>query len=66
MKKLSISMIFLAFIACNNATESKEQKADTSASSSADSILKAVEKMKADSAAMQRDTSGMPKDSLKK
>ena len=66
MNKLFSSIIFLAFIACNNAPESNEQKVDTSASSSADSILKAVEKMKADSAAMQKDTTGMPKDSLRK
>ena len=66
MKKLLTSIAILSFIACNNSPESKEQKADTSASSSADSILKAVEKMKADSAAMQRDTSGTPKDSLGK
>ena len=53
-------------LACNNATtETKEQVQDTSAASSADSILKAVEKMKADSAAMQADSSGR-KDSIKK
>ena len=51
-------------LACNNtATETKEQIHDTSASSSADSILKAVEKMKADSA-MQADSS--KKDTIKK
>ena len=52
-------------LACNNATtEPKEQTQDTSASSSADSILRAVEKLKADSA--MRDSSGVNRDSLKK
>ncbi len=62
---LAILGLILVF-ACNNATESREPKPDTSASSSADSILKAVEKMKADSAAMHGDSLGPGRDSIKK
>ena len=66
MKKVIFIVCCACVLACNSGTtETKEQKQDTSASSSADSILKAVEKMKADSAAMQADTS-RTKDSIKK
>ena len=44
-------------LACNNsANKSTEPTVDTSASSSADSTLKAFEKMQADSAAVKKDT----------
>jgi hypothetical protein len=67
MKKILLVACMAGALACNNATTgSTEQKQDTSASSSADSILKAVEKMKADSAAMRADSLGSRKDSLKK
>ena len=66
MKNLVLISCLIVFaLACNNATtEPKEQTQDTSASSSADSILRAVEKLKADSA--MRDSSGVNRDSLKK
>ncbi len=65
MKKVIFIVCSAFVLACNNtATETKEPTPDTSASSSADSILKAVEKMKADSAAMLTDSS--KKDSIKK
>ena len=67
MKKVIFIVFCACALACNNTvTETKEPTADTSASSSADSILKAVEKMKADSAAMQTDSAGSRKDTLKK
>jgi hypothetical protein len=66
MKKFISIFVILGLMACNNATESTEQKQDTSASSSADSIMKAVEKMKADSAAMHGDSTAKSEDSLKK
>jgi hypothetical protein len=66
MKKAFFAAVFLGCIACNNKTESAEQKRDTSVSSSADSILKAVEKMKADSAALNADTTHSKNDSLQK
>lgn len=65
MKKLLAIVGFLGFMACNNSPESTEQKQDTSNSSSADSILKAVEKIKADSAALKGDST-LKKDSIKK
>ena len=63
---LPIACLIVFALACNNATtEPKEQTQDTSASSSADStLIKALEKLKADSA--MRDSSGINKDSLKK
>jgi hypothetical protein len=65
MKKIIFMVCCVGALACNNtSTETKEQVQDTSASSAADSILKAVEKMKADSAGMQADSS--KKDSSKK
>jgi len=66
MKKTLLIACFAITMACNNATESTEQKQDTSASSSADSIMKAVEQMKADSAALHNDSTGPKKDSIKK
>jgi len=67
MKKVILIVCCACALACNNApTESKEPRQDTSASSSADSILKAVEeKIKADSIARQADSAGSKKDSTK-
>jgi hypothetical protein len=67
MKKILLINCFAFALACNNATtEKSEPKQDTSAASSADSILKAVEKIKADSAAKKGDSSNIGKDTLKK
>jgi hypothetical protein len=67
MKKLTLIASVSLVFACNNANrETTEPKPDTSAASSADSILKAVEKMKADSAAMHGDSTSPKHDTPKK
>jgi hypothetical protein len=65
MKKIFGFLTIVMFMACNNGSGTSDRKQDTSASSSADSTLRAVEKMKADSSVNQTDTTST-KDSIKK
>jgi len=65
MKQLTLLVFVTAFIACNNAKEPASQTQDTSASSSADSIMRAVDSTKrADSLAKLSDTMRV-KDTIK-
>ena len=66
MKKSFLIFSLIMAMACNSEGTSKEQKTDTSASSFADSIKRAAEQMKTDSAGMVRDSLGPKRDSLKK
>jgi hypothetical protein len=64
MKKAIAPIFLIAVVACNNAGQSADQKKDTSASSSADSIMKAVDDS-LNAAAKQHDTT-IKRDSIKK
>lgn len=62
MKKLLLVLAIGAFVACNNSTESTEQKADTTAAPApADTTAKP-----ADTTAAPADTTAKPVDTLKK
>ena len=66
MKPLALIVLVIVFAACNNAKEPASQSPDTSASSSADSIMRAVDSTKrADSLAKLTDTTRV-KDTIKK
>jgi hypothetical protein len=62
MKKLLLVLAIGAFVACNNSTESTEQKADTTTTAApADTTAKP-----ADTTAAPADTTAKPVDTLKK